>query len=211
MSDDVIALGGVRRSPVAEDPFEVAFRPAKPALDAALRLREPLARLDKYRRDGLSPLDPDRAAELCKHLPDEKSLIGSFYLFEEAEQNAAPEGWVHVVIGLMLDSTPQSEGISDAYACSIVDGMYHDEEVWGDYAPGFSHAVIVRAIREARRMDDLPFAGRFLAMCARHREHFMRLKVDTDKLIHVRDYAEEILGATRLAQLPYDDADDVPF
>jgi hypothetical protein len=72
----------------------------------------------------------------------------------------------------MLESVPGTQNIGDAYRRVVVDSMYDDPEVWGDYQVGFSAPLIVRAIREGRRQGVLSSAAAFIALCTRHRAWF---------------------------------------
>jgi hypothetical protein len=104
-------------------------------------------------------------------IPKDPHLYQAQTLFKGAEHEAAPEGWAHIANGLMLDSTPSANRVTDAYACAIVDGMFHDPETWDGYGAGYSAPVIIRAIREARREDALPSPGRVSSRCARDIGH----------------------------------------
>jgi hypothetical protein len=197
---------------MGEDPFEVVFQPAKPTLDAVIALRDPLAKLEKLRRAGLTPFDPQRAVDLCRYLPGEMDLLRAQVSLAEAERQSALEWWFHCTIGLMLQSMASGTECvpNDAYRCGLADSVYRDPEVWGDYGPGFSVSVIVRSIREARRReaDTRPSAGWFLASCQRHREYFKTLAQDAETLLKVRYYMEDL---PRAPAVQYDDDDDVPF
>jgi hypothetical protein len=85
---------------VGEDPFQIAFRPAQPALDAIISVREPMAWLNRQRRSGKPLYDPDEAAELVEIIPESRQLAVAGRLFLEAEEQPAPEGWLHVALGL---------------------------------------------------------------------------------------------------------------
>jgi hypothetical protein len=196
---------------LGEDPFEVAFKPAKQTLDAVIALRRPFAELEKLRRAGLTPFDPQRAVDLCRYLPGDMELLDAQVAFGKAEKEPAEESWAHIALGLMLESMSTGAEIpNDAYRCAIADSLYRDPEMWGPYAPGFSQPVIVRAIREARRReaDTRPSAGWFLASCQRHRQQFKLWAEDAETLVRVRYYVEDLPGA---APVEYDEEDLVPF
>jgi hypothetical protein len=122
----------------------------------------------------------------------------------------------------MVESLPAAAGVGDAYRCRIVDSMYRDPETWdGDYQPGFSAAVIARAIREAGRQAGIPSPGAFIAMCIRQREQFRFWNGDNEKLLELRyqaeDYLEQFqpqrLALTHVGSDAADDEDDweIPF
>jgi hypothetical protein len=154
------ASGTTINEPGSEDPWEITFRPAKPVLDAVIEMLEPLRWLDQRRRSRRPFFEPERAAELIDLIPSGNRIAKGGALFLEAEEISAPEGWMHVAVGLMLQSQANSTAIDgDAYRCAIADGAFRDPEVWGQYDPGFSAAVIVRTIRQARRQGALPSPG----------------------------------------------------
>jgi hypothetical protein len=201
----------------AEDPFEVAFRPARPVLDAVVALRKPMAWLD--RRPPLLDLRRARehreaAVERCEMIPKDPELYRAGKLFEEGECEPAPEAWLHLALGAMLASMPAAANVHDAFRCAIADGAYHDPEIWGPYRPGFSCAAVARSIREARRLDVLPSPGSFLSMCVRHRTWFRRSRMSINDLIAIRQNAEDVLiklGDDRAADLAVDVGDDWDF
>jgi hypothetical protein len=198
---------------IGGDPFEV-LRPAQPMLDAVIRMRTPLLWLKRQKRPTL---DAKRASQhrmeairRCELIPMDRDLYRAERLFEQAETEPAPEWWMHMVLGVWLDSRPAAANIREAFRCGIVDSMYRDPEVSGeDYLPGFSAPVIAQAIREDRRLDTgaPPSAGGFLALCAKHREQFRRWRADINDLLGIRQNAEDILialGDERLADLGCD-------
>jgi hypothetical protein len=196
----------------SEDPFQIAFAPAKPVLDAVIEMLEPLRWLDDQRRRSRRLFEPERAAELVNIIPHGGSLAKAGALFLEAEEIPAPEGWLHVAIGLML----QSEGATmlldgDAFRCAVADGAYRDPQVWEHYQPGFSPAVVVRAIREAR-LQGAYSPGGLLKLCIKHRRQFRILNSDMDDLLHLRWEVEDALEEIgKPLLLDYDPEDDVPF
>jgi hypothetical protein len=200
----------------AEDPWETAFRPVKPTLDAVVELWKSLAWLERQRHARQPLFDPKRAAEVIETIPGAYRLAKAGALFRDAVEQSAPEWWVHPVIGLMLNSTRSAQSIDgDAVRCAITDSMFRDPEVWEGHRPGFSAAVIARAIREARRTcDDAPSTAAFLKLCAQHRARFRQWSKDTGVLLQLRydaeDHIEKLGGAP--AQLTYvDDEADIPF
>ena len=177
----VLSSAGVTlTSHPGQNPFHVVFQPAKPTLDAVLQLQPALKWLERH-RPGRA-IDP----EFLKLIPEEQDLLQWKTLFRQAEHDPAPEGWTGVALSLLADSTPVQHRVSDAWVCGIIDGAYHDPEVWEGYLPGFSYSVSAQSIREALRMDGLPTPGAFLAMCARHRRLFQRYRADVLDLIGVR-------------------------
>jgi hypothetical protein len=192
------------------DPFEVVFRPARPTLDVVVQMRTPLSWLRRQKRP---PLDVKRASQhrmeaikRCELIPMDSDLYRAGRLFEQAEAEPAPELWIHLVLGIWLDSRPAAANIREAFRYGIVDSMFHDPEVWEDYLPGFSAPVIAQAIRADRRQDTgaPPSAGGFLVLCAKHRDQFRRWRADINDLLGIRQNAEDILialGDERLADL----------
>jgi hypothetical protein len=215
----LIRSGGASGGPViigdsgGEDPFEIAFRPAKPVLDAIVEMWKPLAWLDRQRQSRLPLFDSKRAGELINVIPNDSRLLRAGALFQEAEQEPAPEGWVHIAIGLMLASMgPAAANVHDAYRCGIVDGKFQDPENWEGYSPGFSTAVVARSIREVRRQDGVPSPARFLAMCAKHRARFKQWNADMNTLTAIRYEAEDTLDEIGYERLDdYDEEDLIPF
>jgi hypothetical protein len=120
----------------SEDPFEIAFRPAKPVLDALIEMRRPISWLDQQRRSGLPIFHPSRAAELIDIIPNGDRIAKAGALFIEAEEKPAPEEWLHLALGVMLDSEPGAANVPDAFRCAVADGAYRDEQVWERYQPG---------------------------------------------------------------------------
>jgi hypothetical protein len=197
----------------ADDPFEIAFRPAKPVLDAIVEMRKPLAWLNQQRRSGRPIFDPSRAVELIDLIPSGNRIAKAGALFLEAEEKPAPEQWLHIALAVMLDSEPGATNVPDAYRCAVTDGAYRDPEVWEHYDPGFSPAVVVRAIREARRQGALPSPGGFLNMCIRQRAQFKTWNADLSTLLNIRYAAEDALDEIdpKRLLLDYDPEDEVPF
>jgi hypothetical protein len=156
MSENVVPYGDVAQGAAitnrvgSEDPFETIFRPAKPALDAVIELREPLRWLDQRRRSRRPLFDPKRASELINIIPDGNRLAKAGALFLEAEEQPAPEQWLHLAIAVMLDSEPGCTNVPGAFRFAVADGAYRDEEIWEHHRPGFSAAVIARSIRSPR-------------------------------------------------------------
>jgi hypothetical protein len=120
------------------NPFEVVFAPAQQVLDAVLEMRKPLMWLNQQRRSGRPLFNPDGVVELIELIPDGGRLASAGALFLEAEEQPAPEGWLHVTLGVMLDSEPSVVNVPNAFRCAIADSLYRDPEVWGDYEPGVS-------------------------------------------------------------------------
>jgi hypothetical protein len=197
MNDLTIIGRGVATFTAGVNPFEACFRLAKPALDAVVALRKPLAWLGQYHRPLLdvarTSQHRDQAVERCELIPKEPEMCRARELFEQAEREPAPIEWVHIAIALMLDSEPGAQHISDGYRHSVIDSLYEDPETWGEYGPGYSAPVIVRAIREARRQGGLPSPGKFVALCGRNREWFRRGQTHIDDLIEIRRNAEDVL------------------
>ena len=187
----------------AVDPFEVAFAPAKPVLDALIELRKPLAWIHRQRKSGRPLFEPARAAELFELIPDGSRLADAGALIGLAEEQPAPEAWLHVVIGLMLQADAAAVD-SDAYRCAVADSLYRDPDVWGRYEPGVSAAVIVKTIREAR-LQGAPTPGAFVLLCLKHRRLFKAARNQIRDLMEVRYQCEDTLEEQGLLQLIYDD------
>jgi hypothetical protein len=177
--------------PGSDDCFEITFRPAKPVLDALVEMWKPLVWLDRHRRSHSSLFDPKRAGELIRIIPTGNRLAQAGALFIDAQENAAPEAWAHIAIGLMLKELGATVG--DDYRCGIIDGAYRDPEVWGAHGPGFSAAVFVRSVREVRRNGALPTTGGFLNLCSKHRRKFRSWSDDLSTLQDLRYGAEDVL------------------
>jgi hypothetical protein len=124
MSSDIIShsSGALAIGAMGEDPFQIAFRPAQPALDAIIAVREPMAWLSRQRRSGKPLFDPDEAAELIEIIPPSRQLAKAGSLFLEAEEQPAPEGWLHVALAIMLDAEPGATNVPDAFRCAVADG-----------------------------------------------------------------------------------------
>jgi hypothetical protein len=215
MTDDVVVHGGALGAPIdtaAADPFETVFRPAKPALDAFIDMRRPLEWLHQRRRSNRPLFDPNQAVQLLDTIPDGDHLTRAGALFLEAEEQPAPESWLHLAIGLMFDSEPGAVNFPDATRCAVADSAYRDPQVWeDDYEPGFSAPVVVRAIREARLQGALS-PGVIVKLLMKHRRLFKTLNADLDALMQVRWDAEDAIeNNPKRLLLNYDPDNDVPF
>jgi|SRR5580692_1468631 hypothetical protein len=187
MSGDLmVPNGGIATVPgvAVENSFEIAFRPARPALDAIAEVQEALMWLDRRHQ---SRALFDRSEILAVVLADDV-LQRAKQLFREAEHEpAALEAeWVSIVFALMVDSVPGARHVSDAYRHGILDSIFDDIETREGYRAGFSVPVVARSIREARRLDTLPTPGVFLGMCSRHRQLFRRWRADMTTLANLR-------------------------
>jgi hypothetical protein len=196
--------------PGSEDPFETVFAPAKSVLDAIIEMWGPLRWLHRQQQSQRTIFDPKQAGKLIDLVPPGHRIAKAGGLYLEAEEISAPEAWVHVAIGLMLQEAGAS--VSDAYRCAITDGAFRDPEIWGSYEPGFSAAVIVRTIREVRLKGAIPSTGGFLNLCAKQRAQFKSWRADTSTLLEVRYAAEDVLEQSGVKLLEfYDQEDAVPF
>jgi hypothetical protein len=220
MSGDIVsyrggALGAAIINGVgAEDPFEIVIMPAKPVLNALIEMRKPLAWLNQQRRSGRPIFHPNRAVELIDVIPNGDRIARAGALFLVAEEQPAPEQWLHVALGVMLDSEPGAVTVPDAFRCAITDGAYRDPAVWEHYdEPGFSCAVVVQAIREARLQGALPSPGGFLKLCIKHRRQFRTWNADISTLLNLRWEAEDALEKIdpKRLLLDYNPDDEVPF
>jgi hypothetical protein len=192
----------------ADDPFQRLFEPARAALIAARKLKT-LASLSTARMLNIQNAEQHReiALERFEMIPEDAVMYGARRQFEAAETEPAPEPWLHAAIGLMLDSIPGAEAVSPAYRFGLIDSITNDDD-----SPGFSCAVIVMAIREMRRtIEGVPSPATFLKACTKHRGNFSKLVSFTERLIEIRQNAEDILEATGDLKFEYDDDEDVPF
>jgi hypothetical protein len=189
-------------TPAAQNPLAMILAPAKPTMDAWMRLR-PL--LDASADGSYALLDlkhpakhRHEAMERYEAIPDDRVLFGVSHLFEAAEFKPADEDWLNAAIVMMLDSMPNSGKVSVTYRHSIVDAIIYDAEAWGrGYTTPFSCAVVTAAIREARRTSKfVPAHSEFLELCRQHRSKFHTLQSNVRDLIEVRQNAEDILLAT---------------
>ena len=208
MTGDLVisgAQGALVLDSLGEDVFEIAFRPAEPTLDAVVEMWDTFRLYERERQLGVH-LNDDRAADLARVIPREPRLKEIKTLFHEAEFTAAPEGWVHVAVGVMLASMPDAINIHDAYRCAITDSAYKDPSVWDGYGPGYSHAVVARAIRQARLRSGLPSPGDFIRICRGERKQFRRWREALGTLSGLRDRARTVLG-----EIGPDHPDWMPF
>jgi hypothetical protein len=116
----------------------------------------------------------------------------------------------------MLQSEVNANDIdSDAFRCAIADGEFRDPEVRQGYEPGFSVAVVVRSIREARLQGARPSPGNFLKLCVKHRAKFRAWNADMSTLLDLQYEAEDALDklqtTPRLALGYADNEMDIPF
>jgi hypothetical protein len=218
---EVVSYGGGAQSAAiitgAGDVFRTTFAPAQPVLDAVVEMWKPLTWLNRQRRSGRPLFELSRAAELIESIPDSDRLADAGALFLKAEEEPAPEGeaWLHIALGVWLESEPGAVSFPDAFRCAIADSLYRDPTVWGDYEPGFSAAVVAMSIRAARLQGALS-PGAFVKLCLKHRRLFRALNSDIDVLMQLRWDAEDELEELqpRLAgwRAPvYPDDDDLPF
>ena len=180
-----------------------------------MRLRPPLLWLRRQKRP---PLDVKRASQhrmeaikRCELIPMDRDLYRTDRILR-ASGSRTGSGVVDArrARRLVRDFRPAATNIREPFRYGIIDSMFHDPEVWGDYSPGFSAPVIAQVIREDRRLDTGgPLsAGGFLALCAKHREQVPRWRADINDLLGIRQNAEDILialGDERLADLGCDD------
>jgi hypothetical protein len=214
MNNDLVPhTNGVITQIGAEDPFEIMVAPAKPVLDAVVETWRSLTWLDQRRRSRRPLFEADMASDLIAIIPDGGRLAAAGALFLGAVDTPAPESWVHIAIAVMQKSEAGSNAVdSDAFRCAIADGAYRDPQVWGQYEPGFSFAVIVGAIRQARLQGALPSPGGFLQLCIKQRAQFRKWNADISTLMNIRYEAEDVLEANDTpVLLEYDGDSDVPF
>jgi hypothetical protein len=181
-----------------DDPFSIVFAPARPALAAAMQLHPLLRLIGTPLLDvGHAAKHRDAALERCAAIPRDKEMYAARKQFEAAEQEPAPEPWLHAAIGLTLDSMPGAESLPPSFRFGLVDLMMHDEDVHGDYRPGFSYAVVAKAAREIRRTCEcVPSQATFLKACTKHRAGFRKLVSLTERLIELRQNSEDVLQET---------------
>jgi len=189
----------------AVNPFVTAFQPAQRTLNALVDLRPAFQWLADRRQSGGPLFEVKCAGDLIELIPAGDHLASAGILFRDAVENAAPESWVHAAVGLALDSEPESANASDAVRFAIVDALYRDPETWQQHGPGVSAAVLVRAIRESRRLYDRLSPHRLIGLCQKHRREFAALIDDISDLMDVRWAAEDTLESQGLLKLTYDD------
>lgn len=200
--------GDIVAAAVPEDYFALVFSPAKSTLDIVRTMQPCFAWCDKNRdRDGNLDVDhlDTRKAAWAKNrekarfrygiIPDQTEVLAKAeHLFHAAEHEPAPVDWLRAAVHLMLAGFPNARGVSEHYAAGIVDAVMDDQEVWQGYAPGFSCAVTVRAIREVKRGSKfVPTHTEFLELCQKHRRQFQSWQWDLTRLTTLRDQAEAIL------------------
>jgi hypothetical protein len=132
--------------------------------------------------------------------------------------SAATEAETRLVVGVMLDGLPAaSSQISVGYIDAIVVSILHadDDRSSGDYPEfkGFSGHVLVGVARKL--WDEQKFApaiSELLAIAREKRAEFWRALQLTERLIEIRENAEDIEAITNpdLSNLP-DDPDELPF
>jgi hypothetical protein len=198
----------------ADDPFAMVFAPARPALNAARKLKplfDWLERYDEMKREyphlHVKRANEHQAAALerCEQIPADRIMYAVDKVFRAAEFEAAPEPWLHAAIGLMLDSMPNAKNTSPSYRFALVDAMMHDPDVFGGYGPGFSHAVLAQSVREIRRTAEfVPSHATFLKLCSSHRSQFQKWQWSVSSLIDLRQNAEDVLIATGDLKVPED-------
>jgi hypothetical protein len=114
MSDLILASDNGIITPAANaivnmgenDPFQIAFRPAKPTLDAVRWLRPCFRFIDACSRRGRPLFREQEAAKMVAKLPTVEKLAEAGKLFDAAVTEKAPSSWVHAVLALMADSQP---------------------------------------------------------------------------------------------------------
>jgi hypothetical protein len=137
-----------------DDPFAAISVPAGPTLQAIAHLNpsvdwvvanncSPHLTLDVRRADEFL----DEADDRLKLIPPTDVLRQAEQLFRDAERTPAEAAWLHVALGVMLDSLPNADKISASYRFGIIDSITYDDA----FAGGFSQPVVIRAIRELRK------------------------------------------------------------
>jgi hypothetical protein len=226
MSDLIVPGGGNPPGPASgqQDPFKVAFARALPTITAVRELAPALRWLDSKegesnrlslptRKRDIEPQHRHEALRRYQLVPDFDRLDVMCNLFHAAEHEPASEAWLHVAIGLMLDSMPNAKNVSPSYRFSVVDSMLYDEKVFEDYRPGFSQAVMYRTIQDVRRTSEYaPTPAVFLEKCVAHRLWFKHRRNSVGCLWHIRDNAEHVLLNTGdLKFPPCTDEEAIPF
>jgi hypothetical protein len=204
-----------------EDPFKVIFGPARTTLNAARKI-QPLVNVYKgavSSSTGFRMVSAGNLEEAKKHrelalnhfesIPKDRLMYRAIKLFRAAERESAPGPWLHAAIGLIFDAIPNAKNVSASVRFGLVDSMLYDEEVWEGYRPGFSAPVIAQVGREVRRACQFaPGPAEFLKLCQKHRASFKELAFYADKLILVRQAAEDVLIMTGDVT---DEVSDDPF
>jgi hypothetical protein len=183
---------------IGEDPFQIAFRVAAPTLSKVKWLQPHFKFINAYRRSGRDPLKDNDPHRLLRALPTGDRLADVGALFGKAEDETASEDWVHVVLGLMVDSLPGAKDVSDAFRHGIIDTMYRDP-----FGGSYSAPVICMAIREATRtVDGLPSPARFVSLCEAQRAQFRKWRDDVDALMELRYRVEDFMEEQNKKLLP---------
>lgn len=180
------------------DPFAAILTPAKPALDAMAYLK---GAIDWIAANSSSPYltlnvqqalqFADEAADRLQLIPPTEILRQAGQLFEDAVRIPAPPAWLHIALGIMLNSMPNAGKVSPSYRFGVVDSMLNDEE----FAPGFSEAVVFRAIRQVRKAEKfVPSPAQFLEACKQQKRIFDEMHMRTEQLISIRENAEAVLA-----------------
>jgi hypothetical protein len=189
-----------------DDPFAVTFAPAQPTLAAARQITA-LQELGTAPELDINRAEQNReeARERFETIPPDATLYGSIRLFKAAMIERAPEAWLHAAIGLMLDGQPGAEFLPASYRHGIIDSIIND-----DVLPPFSCAALIMAIRDLRRnIEGVPSPATFIKACTQNRSGFRRLIDLTEKLIVVRQNAEDVL--IKLGEVKVEGNQDDPF
>jgi hypothetical protein len=195
MNGNIVSISGAVQE---TNPFAVVYKPAQEIFDAVTELQAALTWLSNQRRSQRRLFEPERAAELLQIIPPGARLADAGALLLRAIEEPAPQSWVHIAVGLELDAEP--DAATDVRRFAIVDAICNDPETGAVSAP-----VLVRALRESRRMYDRLTPGNLIRLCLKHRQQFKTLHADLDDLAEVRYAAEDTLEAQGLLKLAYDD------
>ncbi|PPD09755.1 MAG: hypothetical protein CTY36_02720 [Methylocystis sp.] len=164
---------------------------------------------EQHRATALKRIERIPSLDVLKH--DAQRLHAAIF-------SAATEAETRLVVGVMLDGLPAaSSQISVGYIDAIVVSILHadDDRSSGDYPEfkGFSSHVLVGVARKL--WDEQKFApaiSEFLAIAREKRAEFWRALQLTERLIEIRENAEDIEAITNpdLSNLP-EDPDELPF
>jgi hypothetical protein len=180
------------------DPFATIMVPCRPTLQAVVHLKpsvdwvianncNPHLTLDLHRADEFL----DEADERLKLIPPIDVLQQAFQLFRDAERIPAEPGWLHIAIGIMMDSLPNAGRVSASYRFGIIDSIVYDDA----FAGGFSQPVVIRAIRELRKVQTfVPAPADFLKACMVEKRFFRESQMRTEQLVSIRENAEAVVA-----------------
>ncbi|WP_407152259.1 hypothetical protein [Bradyrhizobium sp. ORS 86] len=208
------------------DKLQVVFSPARPTLETIKAMWPWLEWCGRHhnRIGGMTIELPETRRESCarnrdiaRHyfdtIPDFPILDQARSLFDVAEHVPADDAWLPMAFDAMLMALPNAAKSVSAHTVSAyVDLILNDPEVWQGYKPGFSYAVMVRAIRQSMRENKfVPSPAEMVELLQKQRRQFLTWQHDVLWLHNARDRAEDIL--LNLGEIKFEGSgdDEVPF